>query len=82
MGGFARAGVVRHIDHFGLGSDFDGVGDSLPTGLKSVADYPNLITALLEAGYSEEDVAKIAGENLLRVWGEVGRMAAEGRAGG
>ena len=48
------------IDHVGLGSDFDGVGDSLPTGLKDVSQYPNLIAALLEAGYSDEDVEKIS----------------------
>jgi len=63
------------IDHVGLGSDFDGVGDSLPTGLKDVSHYPNLIRELLERGYSEEDVAKIAGENLMRVWSEVERVA-------
>jgi len=56
------------IDHVGIGSDFDGVGDSLPTGLKDVADYPNLIEGLLRRGYSEQDIRKILGENLLRVW--------------
>jgi membrane dipeptidase len=63
------------VDHVGIGSDFDGVGDSLPTGLKDVSYYPNLIRVLLERGYSEEDVAKIAGENLMRVWTEVERVA-------
>jgi len=56
------------VDHVGIGSDFDGVGDSLPTGLKDVADYPNLIEGLLGRGYSEQDIRKILGENLLRVW--------------
>jgi membrane dipeptidase len=70
------------IDHVGLGSDFDGVGDSLPAGLKDVSGYPNLIVALLEEGYSEEDVTKILGENLLRVWSEVERVAAESQAAG
>jgi len=65
------------VDHVGLGSDFDGVGDSLPTGLKDVSEFPNLIRALLEAGYSEGDVAKIASGNLLRVWREVERVASE-----
>ncbi|MCU0453162.1 MAG: dipeptidase [Bacteroidetes bacterium] len=62
--------IVRmtSIDHVGIGSDFDGVGDSLPIGLKSVADYPNLIAELLRRQYSEEDIKKICGENLLRVW--------------
>ena len=58
-------------DHVGLGSDFEGVGDSLPTGLRDVSEYPNLIRALLAKGYSEQDVRKICGENLLRVWSEV-----------
>jgi len=59
------------IDHVGLGSDFDGVGDSLPTGLKDVSDYPNLIHALLKRGYSEVDIVKICSGNVLRVWQEV-----------
>jgi membrane dipeptidase len=70
------------VDHVGLGSDFDGVGDSLPAGLKDVSGYPNLIAALLERGYSEEDVRKICGGNLIRVWTEVERIAAELQAGG
>lgn len=64
------------IDHVGLGSDFDGVGDSLPTGLKDVSGFPNLIRALLENGYSEEDIAKILHGNVMRVWEEVERVAA------
>ena len=56
------------IDHVGIGSDYDGVGDSLPIGLKDVASYPTLIEGLLERGYSEEDVRKVLGGNLLRVW--------------
>jgi len=56
------------VDHVGIGSDFDGVGDSLPAGMKSVADYPNLIEALLRQEYSVEDIAKIMGGNLVRVW--------------
>lgn len=61
------------VDHVGLGSDFDGVGDSLPVGLKSVADYPNLVAELMRRGYSETDLRKILGGNLLRVWREVER---------
>jgi membrane dipeptidase len=76
--------VVAHIDHVvklvgtdhvGLGSDFDGVGDSLPTGLKDVSMYPNLIFELLRKNYSEEDVRKICGGNILRVWTEVEQIA-------
>ena len=64
------------VDHVGIGSDYDGVGDSLPTGLKDVSSYPNLIEGLLRRGYSEEDVRKILGENLLRVWQAVEDYAA------
>lgn len=56
------------IDHVGLGSDFDGLGDSLPTGLKDVSMYPNLIYELLKRDYSEEDIEKICSGNILRVW--------------
>jgi len=56
------------IDYIGLGSDFDGVGDSLPTGLKDVSMYPNLIAELLKRGYSREDIEKICYKNVFRVW--------------
>jgi membrane dipeptidase len=78
--------VVAHIDHVvklvgidyvGLGSDFDGVGDSLPEGLKDVSQYPNLIYELLKAGYSEKDIEKICSGNILRVWSEVEKIAEE-----
>ncbi len=59
------------IDHVGIGSDFDGVGDSLPTGLKDVSQYPNLIYVLLKRGYSEDDIAKICHKNVWRVWNQV-----------
>ncbi|MDX1383567.1 MAG: dipeptidase, partial [Thermoanaerobaculia bacterium] len=65
------------VDHVGLGSDFDGVGDSLPTGLKDVAGYPNLIRVLLERGYTDEQIEKICSGNVLRVWTEVERIASE-----
>lgn len=76
--------VVDHIDHVveiagidyvGIGSDYDGVGDSLPTGLKDVSTYPNLVYHLLKRGYSDEDITKILGGNLLRVWSEVEAVA-------
>ncbi len=56
------------VDHVGIGSDYDGVGDSLPIGLKDVSSYPNLVRGLLERGYSQDDIRKFLGENLLRVW--------------
>ncbi len=64
------------IDHVGLGSDFDGVGDSLPTGLKDVSMYPNLIAELLKRGYSKADIEKICYRNLFRVWKQVEEFAA------
>jgi membrane dipeptidase len=63
------------VDHVGFGSDFDGVGDSLPTGLKDVSQYPNLIAELLRRGYSEEDVEKICYKNAFRVWRAVEKVA-------
>ncbi len=63
------------VEHVGLGSDFDGVGDSLPTGLKDVAAYPNLIAELLRRGYSPRDIRKICSGNVLRVWRQVERIA-------
>jgi membrane dipeptidase len=67
--------TLAGLDHVGLGSDFDGLGDSLPTGLKDVSMYPNLFQELLERGYSEEDIRKIAYQNVFRVWREVERVA-------
>lgn len=64
------------VDHVGLGSDFDGVM-SLPVGLEDVSHYPDLIAELLRRGYGEDDVRKICGENLMRVWSDVRRVAAE-----
>jgi len=68
---FDHVVALTGINHVGIGSDYDGVGDSLPTGLKDVSSYPNLVEGLLERGYSEEDIRKILGENVLRVWEEV-----------
>lgn len=64
------------IDHVGIGSDFDGVGDSLPTGLKDVSTYPNLVQGMLDRGYSRADIEKVLSGNLLRVWSEVEKYAA------
>lgn len=62
---------LSSVNQVGFGSDFDGVGDSLPTGLKDVADYPNLLYVLLKRGYSEADLAKMCSGNVFRVWNEV-----------
>jgi membrane dipeptidase len=63
------------IDHVGIGSDYDGVGDSLPLGLKDVSTYPNLIAVLLKRGYSPEDIEKICYKNVFRVWNKVIEVA-------
>ena len=57
------------IDHVGMGSDFDGV-QAVPADLKSVADLPKLTEELLRRGYSEQDIDKILGGNMLRVMEE------------
>jgi membrane dipeptidase len=56
------------VAHVGIGSDFDGVGDSLPEGMKDVSSYPNLVAKLLEKGHSPADIEAILGGNLMRVW--------------
>lgn len=66
------------IDYVGLGSDYDGVGNTLPTGLKDVSTYPNLIAELLDRGYSEDDIQKISSGNLFRVWDEVIKVSQKG----
>jgi membrane dipeptidase len=63
------------IDHVGIGSDYDGVTE-LPTGLEDVSTFPNLVEGLLRRGYSEADIRKVLGENLLRVWDAVEAYAA------
>ena len=79
--------VADHIDHVvrlvgidfvGIGSDFDGVGDSLPIGLKTAQDMPNLVYELLKRGYSEKDIEKILSGNVLRVWQKVTEYAKMG----
>ena len=68
--------VLRHIDHaaktigadyVGLGSDFDGVSGMVPDGMEDVSKYPALVKGLIDMGYSDADIRKIMGENLLRV---------------
>jgi len=60
---------VGGVDHVGLGGDYDGVSD-LPLGLEDVSGYPRLFVALAERGWSNPDLAKLAGGNLLRVMRE------------
>lgn len=69
--------IVDHIDHMvelavinhvGLGSDFDGVGPTMPEKMSDVSAYPVIVAELLNRGYSKKDIEKILGENYLRVW--------------
>jgi membrane dipeptidase len=71
---------VAGIDHVGLGSDFDGVSGATPQGIDSAADLPKITQALLDRGYSEGDIKKILGGNILRVFGEVERVSREMQA--
>ena len=66
--------TVAGIDHVGLGSDFDGF-PILPEGLQSAADLPKITAALVERGYGEEQLKKLLGENLLRVFAAVQAQA-------
>jgi len=61
---------VAGIDHAGLGSDFDGIRLT-PAGLQDVTAYPRIAQALLDRGYSDDDVRKVLGANVLRLVGEV-----------
>jgi membrane dipeptidase len=58
---------VAGADHVGLGSDFDGISGMAPVGLEDVSKYPALVKGLIELKYSDADIRKILGENLLRV---------------
>jgi len=71
---------VAGIDHVGLGSDFDGVSGTTPQGIDSAADLPRITQALLDRGYSADDIKKILGGNILRVFREVERVSREMQA--
>ncbi|MFZ3368679.1 MAG: dipeptidase [Candidatus Sulfotelmatobacter sp.] len=68
---------VAGVDHVGLGSDFDGVSGATPQGMDSAADLPNITQALLDRGYSADDIKKILGGNLLRVFRQVETVSHE-----
>ena len=72
---------VAGVDHVGLGSDFDGVSGATPQGIDSAADLPKITQALLDRGYSAQDIHKILGGNLLRVFREVERVSRQMQAG-
>jgi membrane dipeptidase len=65
---------VAGVDHVGIGSDFDGIPDA-PVGLEGVDRYPALLLELMRRGWSDADIAKLAGENLLRTLGEAEQVS-------
>lgn len=67
------------VDHVGFGSDFDGVGPTMPHELRDVSDYPNLIRTLLQRGYTRDDLERIASGNIFRVWRAVEAHAVSAR---
>jgi len=71
-----HAAQVGGIDHVGLGSDFDGI-NSAPRGMEDVSKLPDLVVELARRGYSEEDLIKILGGNLLRVMRQVEGVSRE-----
>lgn len=62
------------IDHVGIGSDFDGIS-TVPVGLEDVSTFPALFAELSRRGWSEADLRKLAGENVLRAWTEAERVS-------
>ena len=68
---------VAGVDHVGLGSDYDGVSGALPQGIDSAADLPKITQALLDRGYAADDIRKILGGNLMRVFREAERVSRE-----
>jgi membrane dipeptidase len=71
---------VAGADHVGLGSDFDGA--TMPLGMEDASKLPKITDALLKKGYSDGDIEKILGGNILRVMEQVERVAAEAAAAG
>ena len=72
---------VAGADHVGVGGDFDGTSD-LPVGLEDVSTYPALFAELARRGWSDADLRKLAGGNVLRALAGAERVAAELRRGG
>jgi membrane dipeptidase len=71
---------IAGVDHVGLGSDFDGVSGATPAGMDSAADLPKITQALLDRGYSDDDIRKILGGNILRVFRQVEEVSQQMQA--
>jgi len=67
---------IAGVDHVGIGSDFDGMGERTIEGLEDVATFPALLAELAKRGWTEGDLRKLAGENILRVLEQAERVAA------
>ena len=76
---FEHAVKIAGVDHVGLGSDFDGVDDMLPEGMEDISKMPNLVSGLMERGFSDDDILKILGGNTLRAMREVEQAAKRSR---
>ncbi|MEE4216932.1 MAG: dipeptidase [Xanthomonadales bacterium] len=81
MAHFTHVIELVGIEHVGIGSDFDGVGDSLPEGMKDVSFYPNLVERFLQLEYPIRDIEAVMSGNLMRVWREAEAYAAKAAAG-
>jgi membrane dipeptidase len=66
---------IAGIEHVGIGADFDGMGSDYPAGLNDVSHYPELLAELMRRGWSDADVTKLAGGNILRVLDEAAAVA-------
>ncbi|KAL8972095.1 MAG: hypothetical protein Q9183_000728 [Haloplaca sp. 2 TL-2023] len=82
--------VARHIkyigdligyDHVGIGTDFDGI-ETTPTGMEDVSKFPDLVSELLQIEVADDDIVRLTGRNLLRVWNDADRVASEIQAAG
>ena len=82
MAHFEHVIKIAGVNHVGIGSDFDGVDGLLPPGMEDVSKLPTITYELLKRGYSEADVKKVLGENLLRVMAENERVAKRLQASG
>jgi len=82
MAQFRHIIALAGVDHVGIGSDFDGLGDSLPAGMKDVSAYPNLIAEFLRREYTLDEIRAIMGGNLMRVWQQALDYAAARRQAG